>query len=164
MIDVMRTCPACGTRVLPSEDGQCPACRRHKFQAGDSEPPSGSRPVPRSPDLHDLGVLHWQVTLLLITLVGLVILNGAVRAIARPAIAGAGVDWRLLGAVLDASGILVFILYVLAARRLAQLIGVGNWHNVLSLLKQSTRYFEDHGVSVSSLGPRLASIPRAKVE
>src|SRR5262245_6887730 len=27
----MRTCPVCRTRVLPSPDDTCPACRSHKF-------------------------------------------------------------------------------------------------------------------------------------
>lgn len=31
MINEMRTCPVCRTRVLPGRDDGCPACRRHKF-------------------------------------------------------------------------------------------------------------------------------------
>ena len=31
MINEMRTCPACRSRVLPNADDTCPACRKHKF-------------------------------------------------------------------------------------------------------------------------------------
>jgi hypothetical protein len=37
MIQGMRTCPECRTRVLPNPDNTCPACRKHKFDASVSE-------------------------------------------------------------------------------------------------------------------------------
>jgi hypothetical protein len=33
MLNVMRTCPECRTRVLPTADGVCPARRSHDFDA-----------------------------------------------------------------------------------------------------------------------------------
>jgi hypothetical protein len=46
MPESMRDCPACHTRVLPTVDQVCPACRRYSFAIGGLLP-SAAKPVVR---------------------------------------------------------------------------------------------------------------------
>ena len=38
MVESLRICPACNTRVLPTAEGMCPACRRHNFNLSATRP------------------------------------------------------------------------------------------------------------------------------
>ena len=54
MADPVQVCPVCGTRVLPTADGTCPACRRHNFMSAHEpvdreKPPDAQQVRPATP-------------------------------------------------------------------------------------------------------------------
>lgn len=155
------TCPNCGTRVLPTSDDSCPACRRYKFR-GDEAPaaalqiPAPARPAP---DLRQAAVLHWQTVVLLGAFVGLLLARTYIRLTDRGTFAAAGMDRDLLKMLVSVSMIAVIVLLGMSARKLGAVIGLSRWLNPFTLLKESMGYFEDHKVPVGFLGPRMRDVP-----
>src|SRR5262245_37103421 len=60
---MLRTCPACLTKVLPTAEGLCPACRKHKFDlTSDSRAASALKAaqLTSATELYDAAVLYWR--------------------------------------------------------------------------------------------------------
>lgn len=156
----MLTCPLCHTRVLPTSDQKCPACRSHDFATGvgmvaASGGPSSLRPAP---DLYQGALLHWRLFWLIAALVSVVSLRIYSR-LGNPLFDERTVDPNLVRAVLGAAGIVVVIWLEVASRRLARWLGLSNWINFYSVLKESAAFFQEKGIRSNVFGPYLSAVP-----
>jgi hypothetical protein len=85
VLDAMRTCPSCGTRVLPTGDNICPACREYDFGAATPVVAHAMAPPPLSDqareDLRIAAILYRQFLLCyaVMLLVQLVLAVGGIR-------------------------------------------------------------------------------------
>ena len=165
------TCPACGTRVLPTSENLCPACRKHTFSV-DSSSVSGeltttnvasattvARPTP---DLRAVAQAHWQTVILAGCLLASILARTYLR-VNQPDRWALGRELHDLLKMWVSIGAIVSVVWMsAAARRLARLIGVASWFNVFVLLKESMGYFEDRHIAVGFLGPRFKDLPPSR--
>ena len=164
------TCPVCGTRVLPTSENRCPACRKHTFSAdsssGSGEPPKASVVSPATvvrstPDLRAVAQAHWQTVILAGCFLGSILARFYLR-VSQPDRWAPDRELHDLMKMWVSIGAIVSVVWMsVAARRLARLIGVTSWLNVFVLLKESMGYFEDRRINVGFFGPRFKDLPRS---
>jgi hypothetical protein len=176
MVEALRTCPACLTRVLPTPEGSCPACRKHKFDfTSDSRAAAAVKvaQVKSKADLYEAAVLYWRTWKLMGLQWSLTAVYFGLRAIwpGDPS-ADASVDTieLVVGVLILAAGVVLF----LTTKRLGEWLDPGGgaiWAtvsavpaaNVLALLrftKEVATEFENRGVVIRGLGPRLSDLER----
>lgn len=71
MRESMRDCPACHTRVLPTVDQVCPACRRYSFATGGLLPSAAKPVAPRPVDTLNALIMVFAAFTALATVVNL---------------------------------------------------------------------------------------------
>ena len=160
MPEVMRTCPLCHTRVLPTVDLKCPACRRYEFATGVGtvQPSGGPLSIRRVPNLYEGALLHWRLFWLIAALVGIVFLRTYIR-LGNPLFEEREVDPNLIRAALGAAGIVVALWIGVASRRLALWLGLSSWLNCFIVLKESAAFFQEKGIRSNFFGPYISAVP-----
>jgi len=176
MVEALRTCPACLTKVLPTPEGVCPACRKHKFDfTSDARAATAVRvaQVKSRADLHGAAVLYWRTWKLMGLQWCLVAAYFGLRAMwpGDPS-ADASVDTieLVVGVLILAAGVVLF----LTTKRLGEWLDPGGgamWATVsavpaanlfalLRFTKEVATEFENRGVVIRGLGPRLSDLER----
>ena len=173
---MLRTCPACLTKVLPTVEGMCPACRKHKFDlTSDSRAASAVKAAQSksSTELYDAAVLYWRTWKLMGLQWFLVLLYFGLRTIwpgnpdADPSLET--IEFAV-GVLALAAGVVLFV----TTKRLGDWLdpeGGGKWAtvsaipgaNLVALLrftKEVATEFENRGVVIKGLGPRLTELRR----
>jgi hypothetical protein len=176
MPEAMRTCPECRTRVLPTAEGLCPACRKHRF--GPTSDVRAAAAVKEATareakDLRAAVVLYWRTWKLAAfqwVLVGLYFGLGWVWPGPKPE-ADPGFSSARIAIVVAAVGVGVALFFTTrrlaewldpkggTARPLASAIPGGNVVALLQFTKEIASEFEDRGLAVRGLGPRLRDLP-----
>jgi hypothetical protein len=160
MPEVMRTCPLCHTRVLPTTDLKCPACRSYDFAIGVGTVPSSGGPssIRPAPNLYEGALLHWRLFWLIVALVGVVFLRMYIR-LGNHLIDEREVDPNLVRATLGTAAVAVVIWIEVASRRLARWLGLSNWLNFYKVLKESATFFQEKGIRSHFFGPYMSAVP-----
>ena len=169
MVEGLRTCLSCETRVLPTAGDMCPACRRYKFTgaAGETAPP-GSDPARRLAAARDMyygAVLHWRLMGLFGGLVVLIFSGLGMALVGRDALGEMGVNVNLAKRAITLGASILSVSMWATARGLTEWLrlvdprsGEVRSINIPSLLKHSMTYFEVSNVPVGVLGPRLSAM------
>lgn len=175
MLTPMRTCPLCHTRVLPAANGTCPACRRDMAGATAEARPGSSDGRPRGKiQLYDAAVLHWRLLGLVAVQIGLGVFTWGVRHFWPRGMTSAAEqrEWtlELLYLALLVGAVLIAVhLYRLARWlghsapllwALAVAVPCAGPIAVLLVTKEAASEFEERGLRIYLLGPRLRDIPR----
>jgi hypothetical protein len=160
MAEVMRTCPLCHTRVLPTTGQKCPACRSYDFATGVGMVPSSGGPssIRPAPDFYQGALLHWRLFWLIAAMMGVVFLRVYIR-LGNQLFDEREVDPSLVRAALGVAGIVVVIWIPVASRRLARWLGLSNWLNFYSVLKESAAFFQEKGIRSNFFGPYISTVP-----
>ncbi|SRR5713101_29639 len=166
----LQTCPACGTRVLPTGEEDCPACRAHNFATGATlETPALARRAAFRSEIYRGAVTHW---VLIAFVAGQLVL--AVIDIASRVVPGLPSRLGMTSLVWAFASLVVVLGTIISARRLARWLGLTPWLWVvgllipvvslfvlLKLMKTSVLAFEPEGIRVRTLGPDLEDARRA---
>ena len=161
MPELMRTCPVCKTRVLPTTDGKCPACGRWNFVTDVRTPVTGTDPYETRPevDLYPGAKLHWRLFSLL---VGVLVFMMAIAYI-RIARREPGADREAFDTaqrIISVPGGVVVSWMWLTSRQLARWLRLsGGWWNPFSILRESAGFFVDQGIRSNVLGPYPSAVP-----
>jgi hypothetical protein len=164
----MRTCPNCLTRVLPGQDGLCPACRRFDFNRSPSDEATvraaqAAAHAATTARLYEAAILHWRLVSALgvvaAALLGVVLANaggGLLFGRSRGGESDAELLWGVAGVAIVVGTVVVGI----TSARLSRLLhveyrGRRTMHAAALILRDSMTFFEDHKVPMSLLGPRL---------
>ena len=160
MREAMRTCPLCHTRVLPTTDEKCPACRSYDFATGSGRAPieGGPSSLRPAPNLYEGAVLHWRLFWLIAGLVGITFLRIYLR-LGNPLFDEREVDPNLVRAAIGVAGVLVVLWIGATSFRLARWLGLSHWVNFYGVLKESAAFFQEKGIRSNVFGPYLSTVP-----
>ena len=176
MPEAVRTCPVCLMKVLPTPDGRCPSCRNHTFGATSDALAAEAVKATRAKQLSELrraAVLYWRTWKLVALQWALVAVYFGLEWIwpGDAAETDSGLRWAQIAT--EVSVVAVGMALFATTRELSRWlepaggpmrsvvssIPGGNILAVLMFTKEVAREFENKGLVVLGLGPRLREIP-----
>jgi hypothetical protein len=156
----IKMCPKCLTRVMPRQDGLCPACKVFDFNKSPSDEATVRSAMRVAEEesaarLYEAATLHWRLIALIAAMVACVglwlwmVLIGATLH-----------DREQIGVALLLAGTLAFVVAAVTAMQLSNLLqvryrGRRTAHVIVLVLADSMTFFQDHGVPLGTFGPQM---------